>query len=747
MAGAGAIKAGEAYIQIGARVDIDKDLKSMQTKLQRAGDKMLRVGRNFALAGAAIMAPLALATRASTRFGTGLANISTMLDKTSMEMLPRFSEGMKELAVAYGESTATLEKGLYDILSASVAAGSAMSVLEASAKAARAGISDTGTAADALTTILNSYKLSASEAGDVSDWFFGVVKRGKTTFAELGPSIGLVASDAAQAGLSLEEMGAALATMTRSGIRTEQAVTRLRAIINAFISPEKEAQKAAAKFGLELSANTFKTIGLRGVLQKLQGARIEDVAAIFRQVRALSGMNAMIGGTAGFLKDYDLLLNRTGATEEAFAKQTTALQFQLDQLKASVETLGITIGDQLTPATETGIRFIRSFITVTGALVKRLPILTKVAAGLATGLLAVGVATLGAGIATKVYAVSMGLASKAAAALSIKIHGLTAATLKYGAARGLLGGAVGIGAGLGTAAIIAGTIFGPGVHDAFKQLQQAREQLAQARLRLDDIQERVALRRIEKTKNAEINAARAVAAARKAAIASVVQKQKAGGMLTGIAAGGFPAFQLKGRRNVAGLAGVPMSIRGPKEELAVRKARVDKLKEELANRHKLMVLLNQSPTAADRKEIERHNKHLVQDAADLVFETKRYLEMVKAIETHLPGIKKQFPGLFPDREAPQRRQVTTGLENIRALSGATTAQLNRPGQGRMKMQGATETTQRQMARSMAIVARNTSPRGRGKILGIPTADLLSFMASAGAPSSTFQFYANGGPAN
>ena len=47
-----------------------------------------------------------------------------------------------------------------------------MKILEVSAKAAVGGLTETETAADAITTILNAYKMSAEEAGTVSDQLF-----------------------------------------------------------------------------------------------------------------------------------------------------------------------------------------------------------------------------------------------------------------------------------------------------------------------------------------------------------------------------------------------------------------------------------------------------------------------------------------------------------------------------------------------------------------------------------------------
>ena len=96
-------------------------------------------------------------------------------------------------------------------------------------------MTDTAAAADAITTILNSYQLSASQATAVSDKLFATVKRGKLTFSELAGSIGKVSAVAAIAGLSLDELLATIATITRQGIRSDQAMTAIVGVIRTFI--------------------------------------------------------------------------------------------------------------------------------------------------------------------------------------------------------------------------------------------------------------------------------------------------------------------------------------------------------------------------------------------------------------------------------------------------------------------------------------------------------------------------------
>ncbi|HEV56559.1 MAG TPA: phage tail tape measure protein, partial [Phycisphaerales bacterium] len=282
---------------------------------------------------------LALGTasiQAGAQFQQQMAMVSTMLDETSMGLLSKYEAGLRDLKARYGESTATLSKGLYDILSASIDTARALEVLEVATVAARAGLTDTGTAADAITTILNAYQLSADKAGRVSDLLFAIVKRGKTTFPELAPNIGKVASAAAVAGLSLEELGAALATMTRAGVQTDIAITALRAILTTFLSPTDEARAAARALGFELSSTTLQAEGLLGVLRKLTDATPEQVAAIMPNVRGFIGFAAALKQVEGNAADLDFMLRAGGRTMEAYRKMTNTLTHEWTLFKAAV---------------------------------------------------------------------------------------------------------------------------------------------------------------------------------------------------------------------------------------------------------------------------------------------------------------------------------------------------------------------------------------------------------------------------
>jgi len=210
------------------------------TLFAKASDKTFKAISKAAKIGMlAVSAAFIKGAIDAAKFEKALANVSTMLDKTTMPIMKDFKKGILDMSEAYGESTDALAKGLYDILSASIPASKALDVLEVSAKAAKAGLTDTGVAADAITTLMNSFQDATKDASFYSDILFATVKFGKTTFEELAPVVGNVAKLMQVAGGTAEEMAGMLAIMTRNGINTRVAVTGLKGVVSALIKPSE----------------------------------------------------------------------------------------------------------------------------------------------------------------------------------------------------------------------------------------------------------------------------------------------------------------------------------------------------------------------------------------------------------------------------------------------------------------------------------------------------------------------------
>jgi|15BtaG_2_1085339.scaffolds.fasta_scaffold00700_2 TP901 family phage tail tape measure protein len=387
-----------------------KKLNRFRRSAERTGKQLQGLSRRMAMFGASAAVPILASVKAFASFEKSMSNVATMLDEPERHMR-RFTGAVSRMSVEFGESTDALAGGLYDILSASIAPDKALKTLEVSVRAAKAGMTDTKTAADAITTVLNSYGLAASDAASVSDLLFSIVKRGKTTFAELAPAIGNTASLAASAGVSQEELAATLAVLTRNGVKTDVAITAVNAVISAFAKTTDNAEAAAKKLELNMSAATLQSKGLLGAMRKLEGVNLDELAEIFPNIRALKGVIKVAGDVGGFADDVEAMNNRLGATNRAFKIATDNMAMQFDKAKQAIVSLGRAIGEAISGESGDLLKQIQRiaqqlerWVRQNGEVIRSIVTLLPKLALAAVGVYALGTAFKAAGVAATIFA-------------------------------------------------------------------------------------------------------------------------------------------------------------------------------------------------------------------------------------------------------------------------------------------------------------------------------------------------------
>jgi hypothetical protein len=92
--------------------------------------------------GAAVAGGIALATKASAEFEAEMRNVNSIL-KESEPSFRALSEAVLALSGKVGQAPEVLARGLYDIASSGFSGAEGLKVLEASAVAATAGLTDT----------------------------------------------------------------------------------------------------------------------------------------------------------------------------------------------------------------------------------------------------------------------------------------------------------------------------------------------------------------------------------------------------------------------------------------------------------------------------------------------------------------------------------------------------------------------------------------------------------------------------
>lgn len=423
------IRAGAAYVELSVNNSaLVRGLKAAQKRLKGFASSVSDVGKRMVMLSGMMAMPFVGGVKVYADFEQQMANVSTMLAEPEKHM-PGFREGIRDMSVEFGESTETLAKGLYDILSASVPAEQALDVLAASARAAKAGLTDTGTAADAITTMLNAYGLGAERAADVSDWLFSIVKRGKTTFGELAPNIGKVATIAASAGVGMDELGASIATLTRSGIQTEEAITAINAVMSTFLKPSAEGAELARQLGFSLDVATLEGEGLIGVFKRISQLPPDAIATLFPNIRAMKGVLPALRNMQGFAEDVAAMGNRAGATGEAYGKMTNTLAHSFAQLKQAALVVLSVMGEALAEPVGKAAKALTRFGKMVRELIQNNKGLVITAVKVVAVIGAVG------GILVAV--------GSSAAVLAFALGGLTSIASAVGSAIGIIGSVLG----------------------------------------------------------------------------------------------------------------------------------------------------------------------------------------------------------------------------------------------------------------------------------------------------------------
>ena len=208
-------------------------------------------------------------------------------------------------------SVVELTGAAYDVASAGFNnAADASKILKAASLGATGGFSDINTVANATTSVLNAYGLSADKAGKLVDGFIQTQNDGKIVIGEYANNIGKLAPIAATLGVPLEEINGAIAAVTANGVNAEIGITGLRSALAKLGANSEEATDILAGYGVQINATTIGQEGLLKTLQKLQ--KVTDKTDLLK----------IIGTEAG--QAIAPLLNDLGKLEKLIANQGNA---------------------------------------------------------------------------------------------------------------------------------------------------------------------------------------------------------------------------------------------------------------------------------------------------------------------------------------------------------------------------------------------------------------------------------------
>lgn len=305
--------------------ELEKMTNRFGRNLKSIGGTMSFVGATVSTAMAPIMAAAAAGLKLHSDFERGMAKVSTLVD-TNVVSLQQLSNGIRQISDETGMSVTELAEAEYQAISASVDTAHVTDFVRTAAIAAKAGFTDTTTAIDGLTTVLNSYGLSAENAGKITDQMLMTQNLGKTTFGDLAQGIGSVATAASLAKVSTDDLFASMAILTKNGVQTSEAFTGFQGILSAVSKQSQQTVKTAAAMGIDFTPEHLGQVGWIQFLTEVKEKVGDDQTAIQHLFGRVEAANAfkVLTKDLGQLKDAQRAMGDSmGATELAFNKMLT----------------------------------------------------------------------------------------------------------------------------------------------------------------------------------------------------------------------------------------------------------------------------------------------------------------------------------------------------------------------------------------------------------------------------------------
>lgn len=347
---------GKAGAAVGALGNVVEGVAGkVSTAMAKINQAINFIGTGLIGVGTAVEASLFKATTAAGDFEVGMRNVNT-ITKLNDRDLGSLSNTVLEMSTRMPQSAGTMAAGLYDIASSGFQAAEGLEILEQANIAATAGLTQTATASNAIVASLNAYGLGAGHARDVSDILFKTVDQGVITFEQLAGTVGEWIGIGASAGIQMDEMAAALATMTVNGVSADQAGVSLNRTVQAFINPSEQMTATVKALGYESGALMLQQLGLKGSIDAIiaaTGGEITAMQDVFQNVNALQGVLALAAGNGqAYARIQEQITDeglRAGAAQAAFAQQSKTLNAQMQILKNQLAVVVVQMGTYLLP--------------------------------------------------------------------------------------------------------------------------------------------------------------------------------------------------------------------------------------------------------------------------------------------------------------------------------------------------------------------------------------------------------------
>ncbi|MFC6117340.1 phage tail tape measure protein [Macrococcoides bohemicum] len=326
-------------------------------KMGRIGGKMTEIGKTgMATVTAPIVTGFGAAVKTAADFESQMSKVGAIAQVTGSDF-----EAMKKQAMDLGASTSKsaseVAQGMENMASMGFNAKEIMGAMPGVIAASEASGADMAQTADVMAAAINGFGLEASDANHVADVLAQTANQSAADIDAMGYALKYAGPPAKALGISIEETSAAIGIMTDAGLDGSQAGTALRGSLLGLLSPSEENSKTLEALGVKLEDSKGNFIGIGPMIEQfkkgLDGMTDSQKAATLAQLvgkESVSGfLTLMEAGPDKIGKLTKSLEESDGASKKTADQMKNNLKGSFEQMMGSIETLGIIVGNVLSP--------------------------------------------------------------------------------------------------------------------------------------------------------------------------------------------------------------------------------------------------------------------------------------------------------------------------------------------------------------------------------------------------------------
>ena len=336
---------------------------------------LTKLGATAVKVGGAMAAGLAVglgeSAKKAAEFQSEMTRISTQAGGTAKDVKV-LSDAVLKLGTSTQQGPQHLAESLYHLKSVGMDNVQAMKALKEASDLAAVGHANLEETTNALAGAWRTGIKGATSFHEAVSTVNAIIGAGNMSMDQFNAAIGTgILPSAKTFGLSMKQVGAALALMTDEGIDSASAATRLRMSFSLLGAPSKAAEKQLGKIGLtglnlaDAMRGPKGLIGAIGLLKEhldksgLSASKQSQLLSrAFGGGRSSSGILLMLNNLDVLEKKQEQINRSTGKFDDAVKMQRKTAEAQWHLLTSNLEVMGIRVGTKVLPPVTNFIHFL-----------------------------------------------------------------------------------------------------------------------------------------------------------------------------------------------------------------------------------------------------------------------------------------------------------------------------------------------------------------------------------------------------